>query len=164
MKRNFCDCCRSSRGVTRSDGALGKKQVWRPHVRTWGLSEANVLYWRMRLWHCWVFMAPPTANWRPIEIRRPGNCVPLVPLVTPLCRMGHVRYGAKSAKRFVNVHLHCIVSNMERISKISSFPTQESFCGCPCFWLEFCSKFWHFSDMFWLFFTCKYNKQKIFEL
>jgi len=69
----------------------------------------------------------------PIEIRRPGNCVPLVPLVTPLCRMGHVRYGAKSAKRFVNVHLHCIISNMERISKISSFPTQESFCGCPCF-------------------------------
>jgi len=23
----------------------GKEQVWRPHIRTWGLSEANVLYW-----------------------------------------------------------------------------------------------------------------------
>ena len=33
------------RGVTRLDGARGKKQVWRPHVRTWGLSEANVLHW-----------------------------------------------------------------------------------------------------------------------
>jgi len=31
------------RSVTRWDGARGKKQVWRPHVRTWGLSEANVL-------------------------------------------------------------------------------------------------------------------------
>jgi len=31
------------RGVTRLGGVRGKKQVWRPHVRTWGLSEANVL-------------------------------------------------------------------------------------------------------------------------
>ena len=28
-----------SRGVTRLDGARGKKQVWRPSVRTWPLSE-----------------------------------------------------------------------------------------------------------------------------
>ena len=27
------------------DGARSKKQVWRPDVRTWGLSEANVLHW-----------------------------------------------------------------------------------------------------------------------
>ena len=27
------------KGVTRLDGAGDKKQVWRPHVRTWGLSE-----------------------------------------------------------------------------------------------------------------------------
>jgi len=26
------------------DGVRGKKQVWRPHVRTCGLSGANVLY------------------------------------------------------------------------------------------------------------------------
>jgi len=32
------------RGITRWDGALGKKQVWRPDVRTWHLSEANVLF------------------------------------------------------------------------------------------------------------------------
>jgi len=36
----------SPRGATRLDGVRGKMQVWRPHVRTWGLSEANVLYWR----------------------------------------------------------------------------------------------------------------------
>jgi len=48
-----------TRGVTRLDGARGKKQVWHSHVRTWSLSEVNVLYWRKYLWHCWDFSAPP---------------------------------------------------------------------------------------------------------
>jgi len=30
--------------------------------------------------------------------------------------------GVERTKRFVNVHLHCIVSNLKRISKISMFP------------------------------------------
>jgi len=64
------------RGVTRLDGAQGKKQVWRLHVRTSGLSEANLLYWRKYLWHLWKFPASPAV------IRRPGNCTPLAPLVT----------------------------------------------------------------------------------
>jgi len=33
------------RGATKLDGARDKKQVWRPYVRTWGLSEANALHW-----------------------------------------------------------------------------------------------------------------------
>ena len=43
----FLRQCRAgtTRGVTRLDGARGKKQVWRAHVRTWDISEANVLYW-----------------------------------------------------------------------------------------------------------------------
>jgi len=32
------------RGVTRLDGAWRKKHIWRSHVRTWGLSEANVRF------------------------------------------------------------------------------------------------------------------------
>jgi len=32
-----------ARGVTRLDGARGKKKVKRPHIRTWSLLEANVL-------------------------------------------------------------------------------------------------------------------------
>ena len=40
------------RGVTRFDGARGKKQVWRPHVRNWVLPEANVLSWRKYLCQC----------------------------------------------------------------------------------------------------------------
>jgi len=36
----FCTATQT-RSVTKLDCARGKKQVWRPHVRTWGLSEAN---------------------------------------------------------------------------------------------------------------------------
>jgi len=48
------------RGVTRLDGAWGKKQVWRPRVRTWGLSEANVLFWKKCVWHCCDLLVPST--------------------------------------------------------------------------------------------------------
>jgi len=50
-------CCKTHRthGVTRWDGARDKKQVWLPGVRTWCLSEANLLYWRKCLWHDWDF-------------------------------------------------------------------------------------------------------------
>jgi len=44
------------RGVTRLDGAWGKKYVWRSHVRTWGLSEANVLFRKKFPWHCCDFL------------------------------------------------------------------------------------------------------------
>jgi len=37
----------TARGVTRLDDSRSKKQVWLPDVRTWGLSEANVLHWRI---------------------------------------------------------------------------------------------------------------------
>ena len=39
-------------------GTISKFGVWHPHVRTWGLLEANVQYWRNYLWHCWAFSAP----------------------------------------------------------------------------------------------------------
>ena len=60
-----------NRGVARLDGAQGKKQVWRPHVRTWGLSEANVLRWSI----C------DTVE----TFRRPENCAPLAPSLHPCC-------------------------------------------------------------------------------
>jgi len=41
--------------------------------------------------------------------------------------------GVERVKRFLNVHLHCIVSNLKRISKISMLPlTWKNFCGRPC--------------------------------
>jgi len=100
----------------------------------------------------------------PIVIRLPGNCVPDAPLVTPLRSRGNFRYGVERAKRFVNVHLHCIVSNMERISKISSCLPLEKFLWTPMLLTLIFFKILVFFDMFWLFLTCKYNKENIFEL
>ena len=65
-----------SRGVTRLDGARGKKQVWRRHVRNWGLSEANVLYWRQycnivgSVWRPRSHSAPHSES-TPGELRTP---------------------------------------------------------------------------------------------
>ena len=73
----------SNSGVTRLDGARGKKQVWRPHVRTWALSEANLLHWRkylqyvVYLWFLGLFGASRSDS-------TPGDCSPLAPFVTPL--------------------------------------------------------------------------------
>jgi len=108
-------------------------------------------------------MAPPEAIGTPIVIRRLGNCYPLAPLVAPLRSMGHFRYGVERAKRFVNVHLHCIVSNMERMSKISSFPLGKVSADVHASDLKFFQISVFFPDMFWLFLTCKCNKQKNFE-
>jgi len=49
------------------NGAWGNQQVWRPHVRTWGLSEANVLYWRKCLWHFWELFGAPCSHSAPSQ-------------------------------------------------------------------------------------------------
>ena len=56
---------------------------------------------------------------------------PHAPFVTPLRSRGHFRYDVERAKRFVNVHLHYIISNMAKIRKISSFPLLEKFLRTP---------------------------------
>jgi len=57
------------------------------------------------------------------------------------CRnMGHFLCGVERVKRFVNVHLHCIVSNLEMIGKISTLSppgkmyadVQDNRYGHPC--------------------------------
>ena len=73
----------TARGITRLDGARGKKQVWRPHVRTWGLSEANVLHWST----CDIvrtFWRPPRSFGALIAIRCPGNCAALALVFAPM--------------------------------------------------------------------------------
>jgi len=45
--------------------------------------------------------------------------------------MGHFLCGVERLKRFVNVHLHCIVSNLKRISKISTLSSVEKFLRTP---------------------------------
>ena len=43
-----------TRGATRLDGARGKTQVWRLHVRIWGRWD-----WKKYLWQAWDFSASP---------------------------------------------------------------------------------------------------------
>ena len=37
--------------------------------------------------------------------------------------------GVERIRRFVNIHLHCIVSNLKRVSKFSTLPPWKNFCG-----------------------------------
>jgi len=37
------------------------------------------------------------------------------------CNIRHSLCGIEQVKRFVNVHLHCIVSNLKRISTVLTF-------------------------------------------
>ena len=64
-----------ARGVTTSDGARGKKQVWCHRVRNWGLSEANSLYWRILVTLLGLFGAPRNHS-APGDLRL--SCHPLL--------------------------------------------------------------------------------------
>jgi len=45
--------------------------------------------------------------------------------------------GAERIKRFVNVYLHCIGSNLKKISNMSTLlPPWKNFCGCPCLYVS----------------------------
>ena len=68
------------RGVTRLDGARGKKLVWRPQVRTWGLSEANYCIEESACNIVGLLCAPRSHSALPAVIWLPGNCVNLAPL------------------------------------------------------------------------------------
>ena len=50
------------RGVTRLAGPAGQKASLAPGVRTWALSEANVVYWKKYLWHCRGFFCAPCSH------------------------------------------------------------------------------------------------------
>jgi len=47
--------------------------------------------------------------------------------------MGNFRCGVETGKRFMNVHLHCNVSNLKMISKMSTLPPWKNDYGRP--WL-----------------------------
>jgi len=45
--------------------------------------------------------------------------------------------GVERVKRFVNVHLHCIVSNLKKISKFRRCHLWKNFCRRPCmYWFR----------------------------
>ena len=83
----------------------------------------------------------------------------------PLRSRGHFCYGVEKEKHFVNVHLHCTVTNMERISKISSLPPSGKVSADTH---ASDMKFFQSSDIFPTRFGCflpaNTTNKKIFEL
>jgi len=115
--------CHWARGVTRLNGARGKKQVWPHHIRNWGLSEANVLHRRKYLWHCLNFLAPPQCFGLPMvkgrRQRKGGAVVPGPPIwnrCPPISRLAH------------------------RLLHTSNTVFKK--CGSPCWFLAPPSGFW----------------------
>ena len=79
------DVMSSRQGRNEIRWCLGQEGiVWRPHVRAWNLSEANVLYWRKYLWHWLDFSSPPAVIRRPHSDSAPGELCSHCPLVSPL--------------------------------------------------------------------------------
>jgi len=72
--------------ATGLDDPRGKKQVWCPHVRTWGLFGSKCTVLKKVFVTFLGFSAPSAVIRRPHSDRRPGNCAPLAPFVTPLHR------------------------------------------------------------------------------
>ena len=69
------------RGVTRLDGARGKKQVWYLHGRTWEIFRKQM--YCIEGSTCDIvgnFRHPPQSFGAPIVIQRPANCSLLAPL------------------------------------------------------------------------------------
>ena len=44
--------------------------------------------------------------------------------------IGHFLCGVETVKRFVNVRLRCNVSNLNKVSKMSTLPPWKNFCEC----------------------------------
>ena len=83
MKRDFCDCYDSSRGVTRLDGAQGKKQVWPcSNLKSFG-SKCTVLK-KVFVTLLGLYGAPAVI-WRPHIDTAPGElCPPCPPRYVPV--------------------------------------------------------------------------------
>ena len=107
---NFIVTC-TVRGRNEARWRPGQEASLAPHVRAWGLSEANALYWRKYMWHCWDFSAPPQSLGvpaligAPIVTRRRGIAPPLpTPRYAPWCRVlpfsALLQLHAKSPSQF----------------------------------------------------------------
>ena len=110
----------------------GQETSLAPHVWTWDLSEANLLYWKKYLWHCWNFSAFLAVN------RRPGNCAPLAPLVTPLSVVLLRNHSNVSTPRNVRPCPPCgnaITTNYAELA----FPSCVETAAC---WRRFSKSLW----------------------
>jgi len=98
-----------------------------PRRRDWisvPLWQQGAPNWGVRIWFVPLEKILPTSL---LLLQRTNFCV--------LCRnIGYFLCGLEREKCFVNVHLHCIVSNLKRIAKCWYW---KVFCGRPWLWLLF---------------------------
>ena len=64
-----------------------------PLVRTWSLSEANVLFWKKYSWLCWNFLAPRSDS-------APRNRAPLAPSLRLWCHAMKIGKFSESKQIF----------------------------------------------------------------
>ena len=80
-----------ARGVTRLDSARGKKQVSRPRVRTWAISEANLLLKKVLMTLLGLFDAHGSGSAPPQWFGARGIAPPLPTPFYPLGLVGRER-------------------------------------------------------------------------
>ena len=57
-----------------------------------------------------------------VKFQNPGELDLSLPPSSDAHNMGHYLWGVERVKRFLNVHLHCIVSNLQMTGKMSILP------------------------------------------
>jgi len=92
-----------ARGVTRLDGARGKKQVWRPRVRTWAPPEQMYCIEKNTCDNLWDFRSPP--QWFGAQV----NVLPLPPSLRPYLKRNARAFEA-CLWRFVCCSLAALMS------------------------------------------------------
>jgi len=134
--------CSDRRGVTTLDGARGKKQIWRPRVRTWGLPEANLLYRSKYLWHRWDFSPVFTVIQAPPQWFSAWGIVTLLSLlVTPLsdchaivrksfwlCRRAYLLQHRENHAREPISHRACVSQNLSSLIKFYKSSSDSNQC------------------------------------
>jgi len=96
----------------------------------------------------------------PIVIRCPGNCSPLALSLRP-CVAGAFSLWCRKGKAFCERALALYHQQHGEDKQNIELSSLEKCLRTPVLLTWIFSSFWNFSDMFWLFLTCKYNKQNI---
>jgi len=80
------NCSKQNQGRNEVRRRPGQEASFAPHVRTWDLSEGNLLHWRKYLWNCWdlsatqqTFGAHCSDSWSPWWFAARGIMPPLQP-------------------------------------------------------------------------------------
>jgi len=145
-----------TRGVTRLDGARGKKQVWRPHVRTWRLKHTvlkKVLVTLLGLFGALCSHSVHPSVSAPHSDLAPGELCPLSPLVTPLTVRAtgtalSINHRTKQNTDWWKLHwflmFHILIWELKLLGGFPQYPP----CGDGINFGPLCRQYGKFADVF----------------